>query len=247
LLPEHKADNEAARLNATISDEVDAAMRQYLPSCDDWTEVDINRKLVDIVARVSGRVFVGPELAQDSEYLDIAANYTIYLMDAVHATKRLRPWQKPFLASRLPEMKKLRAVEKLAAEQLDPIVKERLEAEKNDPNWQKPDDMMQWLLNHNSAGISAEQIAKTQLGLIFAAIHTTTMTATNILYTLAVTPDCTEPLREEVRNTMHENDGQLTSKALQQMLKLESYMKECIRVHSLGVGESTTPSVYSTY
>jgi cytochrome P450 len=165
-------------------------------------------------------------------------------MDAVHAIKRLRPWQKPFLAPRLPEIKKLRAVEKLAAELLNAMVKERLEAEKTDPNWQKPDDMMQWLLNHSSASVSAEEIATTQLGLIFAAIHTTTLTATNIVYTLAVTPECMEPMREEVRNAMHENGGQLTSKALQQLLKLDSYMKECIRYHALGVGESIPLSVY---
>ena len=35
--------------------------------------------------------------------------------------------------------------------------------------------------------------------MIFAAIHTTTATATNIFYTLAATPEYIEPLREEIR------------------------------------------------
>src|SRR4051812_28809386 len=96
---------------------------------------------------------------------------------------------------------------------------------------------MQWLLNHSAEhGVnSIEGLAKTQLGLIFAAIHTTTMTATNILYTLAVTPEYINPLREEVREAMEENEGRITSRALQQMVKLDSYMKEVTRVYPPGI------------
>jgi hypothetical protein len=125
-----------------ICDEVDAAMRQYLPPCDDWTEVCINSKLIEIVARISGRVFVGPDLCQDPEYLECGTKYTVYLIEAVRAIKLMRPWLRPFLAPRLPEIKRLRDMEKRAAKHLQPIVKERIEAEKNDPNWQKPEDMV---------------------------------------------------------------------------------------------------------
>lgn len=34
------------------------------------------KTLVDVVAKISGRIFVGPELCQDPEYLDSASNYT---------------------------------------------------------------------------------------------------------------------------------------------------------------------------
>jgi hypothetical protein len=212
-------------------------MRMHLPPCDDWTEVSINNKLVDIITRVSGRVFVGPDLCQDQEYLDCGSNYTIVLSNAVQAIKHIRPWLRPFLAPRLPEMAKLRAMEARATKHLEPIVRERMEAEKNDPNWQKPEDMMQWLLNRSAehGAVTVEQIAKTQLGLIFAAIHTTTMTATNIIYTLAVTPEYIQPLREEIRQAMNDNDGQITTRALQQMVKLDSYMKEVTRVYPPGI------------
>jgi hypothetical protein len=131
-----------ARLNAAICSEVDAAVRHYLPSCDNWTEVCINSKLIDIVARVSGRVFVGQDLASDPEYLDIGANYTVYLIEAVRAIKFIRPWMRPILVPRLPEIKRLRNMEKRAAKHLEPIVRERMEAGKADPNYQQPDDMV---------------------------------------------------------------------------------------------------------
>jgi cytochrome P450 len=82
---------------------------------------------------------------------------------------------------------------------------------------------------------SVEELAKLQLGLIFAAIHTTTMTATNILYTLAVTPEYISPLREEIRKALTDNDGIITSRALQQMEKLDSYMKEVMRKYPPGI------------
>jgi hypothetical protein len=129
-----------------ICDEVDAAMRQYLPPCDDWTEVCINSKLIEMVARISGRVFVGPDLCQDPEYLECGTKYTVYLIEAVRAIKLMRPWLRPFLAPRLPEIKRLRDMEKRAAKHLQPIVKERIEAGKNDPNWQKPEDMVSTII-----------------------------------------------------------------------------------------------------
>jgi len=100
-----------------------------------------------------------------------------------------------------------------------------------------PNVKMQWLLNHSAEhGVeSVEQLARVQLGLIFAAVHTTTMTVTNILYTLAVTPEYIGPLREEVREAMAENDGKITTRALQQMVKLDSYMKEVTRLYPPGI------------
>lgn len=208
-----------------------------MPLCEDWTEVYINQKLVDVVAKVSGRVFVGPELCQNPEYLDLGSNYTIDLMNAVTALKKLRPWLKPFMAPRLPEVIQLRKREKQLTDFLRPIIEERVTAKSKDPNWQAPDDMLQWIVTRSNGKDSVDKIAHFQLGLIFAAIHTTTMTATNILYTLAVTPEYIDPIREEIRDAMADNGGIITSRALQQMEKLDSYMKEVTRFYPPGVSK----------
>jgi hypothetical protein len=232
-------DKRPARINAAICAEVETTMKEDLPPCSEWTEVAINSKLADIVAKVSGRAFVGEELCQDPEYLDCAKNYTLLLFGAVFQIKPIRPWLRPFLVPRLPAIQQLRDMEKRAARHLEPIVRERMEAEKNDPNWQKPDDMMQWLINHGAeqpGGLSVEYLAEKQLGLIFAAIHTTTGSATNIIYALAATPEYHDPLREEIANAMSENDGKITTRAMQQMVKLDSYMKEVFRLYPNNIG-----------
>jgi hypothetical protein len=57
------------------------------------------------------------------------------------------------------------------------------------------------------------------------------------LYTLAGATEYIPPLREEIRAAMADNDGIITSRALQSMLKLDSFMKETIRFHGLGFSE----------
>jgi hypothetical protein len=128
-------------MTATIREEVDVALERYLPPCEDWTRITIYKALVDIVAQVSGRVFVGSELCQDPKYLECSINYTMDLVNSVTAIKALRPWLRPVLAPRLPEVQQLRKRERTAAEYLKPIIQQRQYAEKNDPNWQKPDDV----------------------------------------------------------------------------------------------------------
>lgn len=233
-------------MNPTICAEVDSAVHEYMPPCEDWTEVYINSKLVDIVAKVSGRVFVGPDLCQDPEYLDAGRNYTLNLIDSVRAVKKVRPWLRPFLAPRLPEIRRVREREEQATRFLQPIVQERMESKKNDDNWIEPDDMLQWMINRSDGKASVAELAKLQLSLNFAAIHTTTMTATNILYTLASTPEYITPLREEIRSAMADNNGVITSNALQKMEKLDSYMKEVMRFYPPGLS-APPPSLSPIY
>lgn len=225
-----KANNQG-RMNPIVREEVDTCVKKYLPECNDWTEVTIYKTIADIVAQVSGRVFVGSGLCEDPNYLDCATNYTMDVIDSVTAIKKLRPWLRPFLAPRTPEIRRLRQREADLAKHLYPLIKQRREAAK-DPNWEKPDDMTQWMLDRGAGdNISVEELAKCQLGLIFAAIHTTSLTATNVFYTLAATPEYIRPLREEIRSVLAEHNGEITGKALQQMEKLDSYMKEVTRFY----------------
>lgn len=166
------------RLNATISDEVESSFLREMPPCDDWTPININSKLQRIVAMVSGRVFVGPELCHDEAYLDAAVNYTVEIVGATQAVDNMAPWKRPFLASRLPEVKRVEARLKQADAFLKPVVQKRLELSPED----RPDDMLQWLLNNQKRfGVdkTVQTLARLQLSLSFASIHTTSVVATS--------------------------------------------------------------------
>jgi cytochrome P450 len=166
------------RLNPSIYEEVIHAIREVMPPCDGWTSVNINRSLLRIVALVSGRVFIGTELSRSPEYLDAAINYTVELMEARRALERTRAWMRPFVGHRLPEVKKLKERVAQAIRFLQPVVEARLKLSEEE----KPNDMLRWIMD-NQAKVkhySTEELARLQLGLSFAAIHTTTLTATNV-------------------------------------------------------------------
>jgi hypothetical protein len=138
-------------------------------------------KLVSIMAKVSGRVFVGPELCRNQEYLDAGINYTIELLGAQRAIKQINPWLRPFYAPRLPQVQRLRQRERAARDFLAPVVAARREAEKN-PDYQKPEDLLQMFMNRGDdfKVKTPAQLGRALLGIIFAAIHTTTLVTTNM-------------------------------------------------------------------
>jgi hypothetical protein len=155
-------------------------MRLELPQTNTWTDVSINEKLLRIVAIASGRIFVGPELCRDEVYLDASINYTIDLMTAVHVVSLMPVWLRPIAAPWVQPIRKLQARIREADEFLRPIVAARRKAAE-DPDYQKPDDMLQWLMDSQKKFGEKEdkELATHQLEISFAAIHTTTLTATN--------------------------------------------------------------------
>ena len=88
---------------------------------------------------VSGQIFIGPELYRDEAYLDAAINYAIKLMEARGEVNRMAPWKRPFLARRLPAVRRLHERIKQADAFLRPIV----EARRRLPADGKPDNMLQ--------------------------------------------------------------------------------------------------------
>ncbi|KAK4032898.1 hypothetical protein C8A01DRAFT_40658 [Parachaetomium inaequale] len=220
------------RLNPSIADEVQESIRQELPPCNDWTSININQKLLRIVALVSGRVFIGAELSRSEEYLDAAINYTVELMEARRALETVRPWLRPFVANRLPEVKKLDQRIAQADRFLRPIVAARREMQDSE----KPDDMLQWVMDGQEKfkQYTTEELARMQLGISFAAIHTTTLTTTNVFYNLAAYPQYIPELRDEIRTVLAEHNGVFTSSALQAMKKVDSFLKETMRLHPAG-------------
>ncbi|KAF6835727.1 ent-kaurene oxidase [Colletotrichum plurivorum] len=223
------------RLNPIIADEVIEALRTELPQSGEWTEVKIMDKLLRIVAMASGRVFIGPELCRDEEYLDAAINYTVDLMKAIRKISSLPPWLRWLKAPRLPELKRVHERIEAADKFLRPVVASRRQAT-SDPDYQKPYDMLQWIMDAQGkfGARDDKELARYQLGISFAAIHTTTVTATNAFYTLAAMPELIPMLREDVQSALAESNGVFTSIAMQNMKKLDSFMKETTRYYALG-------------
>ena len=95
----------------------------------------------------------------------------------------------------------------------------------------KPDTDFEYQ-RHYDQGMqpTAESVADNILAGSFAAIHTTTMTLTNVLYDLAAHPEYAEVLREEIQCiSAEEPSGILRKKTMPKLRKLDSFIKESQR------------------
>ncbi|KAL3450549.1 cytochrome P450 [Aspergillus insuetus] len=224
-----------SRLNPSMTAKADAAVLEEIGQCAaGWTPVKIYPKMLRIIAIVSGSVFIGPELCHDERYLDAAVNYTAELGQAVIDVKSVNFWLKRFLARRLGSVAALRRREEDFLNFITPIVQQRIEAHAK--GGELPPDMLTWLVNKAARdGINGtREISLIQLGLFFVASHTTGITLTNIFYDLAAHPESIAELRAEIRAVQSEcENGVLTHAALQRLKRLDSFMKESLRMHPL--------------
>jgi cytochrome P450 len=215
----------------------DAAVLAEIGECAaGWTQIKIYPRMLRIIAIVSGSVFIGPQLCHDERYLDAAVNYTAELGQAVMEIKSVNFWIKKFLARRLGSVAALRRREEDFLKFITPIVQQRIDTRAAKGAEELPEDMLTWLVNKAARdGINGtREIALIQLGLFFVASHTTGITLTNILYDLAAHPECIAPLRAEIQAVQAEcENGILTHTALQRLKRLDSFMKESLRMHPL--------------
>ncbi|XXG96060.1 hypothetical protein Hte_002337 [Hypoxylon texense] len=219
-----------SRINPRLSAETAQTIQEELPPCDDWTSVVAYQTVLRMVAKISGAIFIGPELCRSDDYLNASIGYTL---DFINAVSKLKQWNKRWRwigRYFTPEVDKLFSEREKAHNFLRPVIEQRRAAMKAGNNL--PDDALQWMLNKiDEFGLSDEVLAETQLNLSMAAIHTTTLTVTMILYDLVVRPDVIEEVREEIRNVLAAHDGVMTSHALFDMKLLDSVMKESQRVN----------------
>lgn len=222
-----------------IAEEVVLAFQDELPPCKDFTRIPINRTLWRIVAKVSGRFFAGAELARSEEYMDMSINYTLEIAGAVKGIAAIAPAERAAKAPSLPQNLQLQNRRKKTLEFIRPLIAARKKAmAADDIDYQAPDDMIQWILNGEAkyGALDVEKLAEIQLFLIFAAIHTTTMTTINAFYTLAAQPANIIPqLRDEIRAILKEHKGEFTTPALQKMEKLDSFLREVMRVYPMSL------------
>lgn len=218
-------------MNETLSIEVERTIREVIGDCTDWTSLNINKSLLRVVAIVSGRIFIGPELYRKEPYIEAATQYTMELLAAQRAVKAIVPWLRPFLAPFLPELKTLKSRLATADTFLRPVVASR-RAQSDVPGLVHHDDFLGWMMaDAKKLKIKDDKdIARVQLAISFAAIHTTTMTATNVLYSLAARQEYIEPLRQEIKKALVESNDLWTSHTLSRLPKLDSFIRETMRM-----------------
>ncbi|KAF2197573.1 cytochrome P450 [Delitschia confertaspora ATCC 74209] len=212
-------------LVAPLSEECIISFEEEFPICEDWTLVDIHSHLLKIIGRMTSRVFVGNQLSSDPSYRQTCIDYATCVFQASGLLKAFPAMLRPTLCLFNPHIWRIRFHYLNAKRHLLSEIAQRRQSAV------KQENMLDWLIA-NSGSEDPLGIVKRQLGLSFAAIHTTTNHLTNVLLDLAARWDQYAPeLIEEITQALSEDEAVLKKSTLSKLSKLDSFMKESQRLN----------------
>ncbi len=187
------------------------------------------------MGRTSARIFVGLPLCRNALWLETSIDFARCVFLGSGILKVIPSVIRPIAALFSPHMHRIRRHHRNARKALVPEIVRRRKQAADTPEWQakKPNDMLQWLEDASEgADARPERMVDRQLGMSFAAIHTTTNHLTNVIYDLAARWGEYGPeLRAEVEGVLAETNGEWKKTSLTKLSKMDSFMKESQRLN----------------
>ncbi|KAH9055827.1 cytochrome P450 [Lactarius deliciosus] len=215
-----------------VHDEIIRSFDSSIPvHSDDWVKVPILETMQRVVCATSNRVFVGPLLCRNQDYVTLNLNFAVNVIKFATIIGMFPKPLKPVVARVLSNLPSQIRQE---MEFIRPMVEERFaRMEEFGEDWDdKPNDLLMWLMSE-SKGVerSLAGLARRMLVVNFAAIHSTSITLTNALYRLLSNPEYVEPLRHDVESAVAEEGW--TKAGMDKMHKVDSFLRETQRLDSL--------------
>lgn len=223
-----------------VLDELKQCFEDYWGSSTDWHEVNVWNSMLKMFARTSNRMFVGLPLCRNEEFLDGCRNFAQSIMISSFVLSLLPKLLKPVLGyiAITPNAWYYRK----AGKYLLPLIESRLakleQSPEKDPADLLPNDFVTWsiiasLESDDLRERTPELIAKRTMTTNFAAIHTTTMTSTNMLLDLLGSDPklgYLEALEAEIAAIGLDNHGNWSKASLASMTRTDSALRESMRL-----------------
>ncbi|QPC76567.1 hypothetical protein HYE68_007319 [Fusarium pseudograminearum] len=215
-----------------LVEETALTLKELFTDNTDWHSIPMRDMMLQLVTRISSRVFLGTDLCRNETWLRISRDYTVR---AFSAAEDLRMWPafiRPLVSLFLPNCRKMRQEVKEARSIIENTMdRRRVEAKKLAAAGQDApvyDDALQWFENGALAkGISCDHTAL-QLSISVGAIHTTTDLLSQVLMRISQNLEILDPLRQEIGSVLREDGWSKTS--LVKMKLLDSVVKESQRM-----------------
>jgi hypothetical protein len=231
-----------------MADEVAFGYQSVVGQPEEWTSFSTYQAMLRIVALTSGRIFVGLPLSRQEDWIEASTQHTL---GSVWLSDKLRgysPWLRPFIAPFLKERKEVQKVQDTVAKLLEPLITSRvlemtgLDQKSPSRTDEERGRMLDWLLSRYSRkvppNIDPQRLVRDHLTLSFAAIHVAGMALTHILHDLASKPEYIGILRSELDIEIDKCPGEvINSRALANLVKMDSFIKESLRVNPAGIGK----------
>lgn len=196
--------------------------------CQDWFEVTIQEAALDIVARLSSRVFLGSDVCRDEKWLEITKNYTMVQNQGVYTMRLFPKFFRPVVYLFDPSCRKTRQLYYQARDIVEPVVAKRRKERQQPDGAPVPvhNDAIEWA-ESEAAGMAYDP-TDFQLILSFAAIHTTTDLICQTMVQLTADPKNVEALRKEMLEVLP--TGGWKKASIARLKLLDSAIKEAQRL-----------------
>lgn len=198
-----------------------------LKSTDEWASILGFDTMVRLVVHDFARSSVLP-LYRNKRWLEVQWNFPESGFKVAIQMRIIPGFLKRITSYIIPGTWQVSRNLRIAQELVVPIAQERrlMEAAHNS-SYEKPNEFLQWLMDEawNERDGQPGLLVHRLLVLALASVHTTSMTATQVLYDIVARPEYLEALRDEILQTLMEYGGWKKT-TLTKMKKLDSFMKE---------------------
>ncbi|KAJ4154107.1 hypothetical protein LMH87_010570 [Akanthomyces muscarius] len=219
-----------AKVTAPLADETSLALSELLTDSPEWHEANVRQTILQLVARISSRVFLGDELCRNEDWLRVTKEYTVA---SFNAAEELRQWPyllRPIVNRFLSSCRTTQAMLVEAHTVIKPVIEKRYAARDAAAAAGKPyvesNDALDWFATADPKRFF--EPVNFQLALSLAAIHTTTDLLSETLLRIAKNPEIIPALREEIVSVYRSDGWEKT--ALYKMKLLDSTIKETQRM-----------------
>ncbi|CAI7581486.1 unnamed protein product [Penicillium glandicola] len=217
-----------------LSEETDFVLRQQLTDSSEWHQINVKETSLQLVARLSARIFLGPQVCRNPAWIGIMINYTV---EAFMTVERLRMWPRWLLWLVhwfLPSCKKLRSQVQEARSIISQVLQQREQNRKSAfVEMEAGDEVntVQWL-EDCAKGLYYDP-ALLQMGLAVVATHTSADLLSQVIFDLCEHPELLQPLREEIVMVITQHGW--SKNAIHNLKLLDSVLKESQRLKPMQI------------
>ncbi|KAJ3952037.1 hypothetical protein N0V92_011540 [Colletotrichum tropicale] len=213
------------------------------PRHAEWREFNIKADVLDIISRLSSRVFLGDEVCRNEAWLEVTKSYTVNAFIGAETMRIYPSWLRPLAQWFVPQCKVLRQQVADSRRIIEPVLQKRRDLRAEARAKGKPiprfNDGLDWF-EEESRGAKYDA-AGAQLGLSAVAIHTTTDLLVETMLRIAEHPELFDAIRKEIVEVLSAEGWKKT--ALFNMKLTDSVLKEAQRLKPVTSGWSSALAI----
>ncbi|KAK5166027.1 uncharacterized protein LTR77_008288 [Saxophila tyrrhenica] len=218
-------------LTEDLVQETNDAFQEIVGEPEEWETSCLKDDTLDIVARLSARMFLGENLCRNQNWLRISKEYAVDAHKAAHELTKIPALVRPIIYWFLPRCARMRKQVREAKGLIEPEVKQRTaQAQASFQEGRKKisqgADAIGWMIE--VAKGQPRDLVAAQLSLITAGVHITSEETSKCILRLCDHPELVQPLRAEMIAVLKEHGWSRT--AMYNMRLLDSFLKEVQRI-----------------